>query len=330
MEVIMKKPKNNISKVTVKKKQSGGVVALDQSRGLSSHKVLPKIYISLSNKYIDYQVLFSRNTITHIKGIINKSDNDPVTRNRLNTLLMNRKAISLHSQDEKGDIYFSQWMKGPPHFMPSGSDYNIEEESTSLFLTTFKIEFGNGIPSIKQKENGVIVNVHTVARILQRLGYSANHVEIRKQIDQAIFWYDSIYQLALNGEASSFSGISIKTESGVISGTYVLLKNEISQEYTPVFLARTFISTDIMNQNQFFVYKYTDFEKDNKENEAKELLHLGEIKDEAEGIYDIKKIIELKNVFYSNDNLYERIDASDKNAIVDEITKDDIVNSLHL
>lgn len=40
--------------------------------------------------------------------------------------------------------------------------------------------------------------------------------------------------------------------------------------------------------------------------------------------------MELKNVFYSNDNLYERIDSSDKNSIIDKATKDDIVNSLHL
>jgi hypothetical protein len=214
--------------------------------------------------------------------------------------------------------------------MPSGDDYKIEEETTSLFLETVKIDFNSGTPEIKQKENGVIVNVHTIARILQRLGYSANHVDIKSKIDQAVLWYDSIYQLALNGEVSSFSGISVKTDSGIISGTYVLFRNEISQKYTPVFLARTFISTDIMNHNQMFVYKHTEFEKDRKEKEAKELIHLGKIKDESEGVHDIKRIMELKNVFYSNDNLYERIDFSDKKAVVDKITKDDIVNSLHL
>lgn len=327
----MKKPKNNnISKVSVKKKQSGGVVAIDQESLSSNHKVLPKIYIALSNKYIEHQNLFSRNTITHIKGIIDKNNDISVTKNRINTLLLNRKAISFHSQDEDGNIYFSQWIKGPPHFMPSGDDYKIEEETTSLFLETVKIDFNSGTPEIKQKENGVIVNVHTIARILQRLGYSANHVDIRSKIDQAVLWYDSIYQLALNGEVSSFSGISVKTDSGIISGTYVLFRNEISQKYTPVFLARTFISTDIMNHNQMFVYKHTEFEKDRKEKEAKELIHLGKIKDESEGVHDIKRIMELKNVFYSNDNLYERIDFSDKKAVVDKITKDDIVNSLHL
>lgn len=327
----MKKPKNNnISKITVKKKQSGGVVALDQNKISSNHKILPKVYIALSNKYIEHQDLFSRNTITHIQGILDKNNDEFVTKNRINTLLANRKAISFHSQDKKGDIYFSQWSKGPPHFMPSGDDYKIEEEANSLFLESFKIEFNDGAAKIKRKEDGVIVNVHTIARILQRLGYSVNHVDIRGQIDQIVLWYDSIYQFALRGEVSSFSGISIKTDSGVISGTYVLFKNEISQRHTPVFLARTFISTDIMNNNQMFVYKHTEFEKEKKEEEAKALIHLGKIKDESGGLDDIKRIMELKNVFYSNDNLYERIDSSDKNSIIDKATKDDIVNSLYL
>ena len=328
----MKKIKNKkVSKITIKKRnQTGGVMALDPKDSSINNRILPKIYIALANKYIEHQDIFSKNTLIQVKSIIERSDKKSVLKNRINTFLKNRQAISLYSEDEYGNIYFSQWAKGAPHFTPKGNNYKIEEESTSLYLSTFKIDFSEDTLTIKEKENGVIVNVHTIARILQRLGYTANHITIREQIDQIICWYDSMYQLALNGNISSLSGVSIKTNSGIISGTYVLFKNEISVKYTPVFLARTFISEDIMNSSQSFAYNNIVFEKENRTEDAIRLLHLGIMRDETEAFHDIKKIIELKEFFYSTDNLYQRIDPEDKEAIVDKKTKDDIVDSLIL
>lgn len=324
------KNKNKISKVAIKRKQSGGVVPVDNYQSETNYKILPKIYNSLASKYIKHQNVFSKNTMSEINHIIEKENKISVIRNRITTFLKNRNAISLYSEDEEGNIFFSHWTNDIPNFIVNGYDYKIKEEHNSLSLHTIKINFNNDKVEVKEKENGVIVNTHTIARIFQRLGYSASHIHIREQVDQIMYWYDSIYQIALRGDVASLSGVSFVTDSGVVSGTYILLKNKINGIYTPVFLARTFISEMIMNSSQSFAFKYTDYNKEEKRKNIIQQLHFGKTKEEEEALIDIKKIFELKEFFYSTDNLYERLDDLDKKAFIDKDIKNDIVKSINI
>ena len=329
----MRKNKNkNILKVSVKKKyQSGGVRALSSYSSKSSGAT-PKVFIGLAKKYMRNQDLYSINTLNDVRRYLNSDDeNRHAVFHKAKNYLKNRKAIS-KLKINKNTVYFSYWVKGPPMLVltDNESDFKISEEETSIILKTVQLSLNKyGEFSIKEKETGIVVSIHAVARIIQRLGYNACHTQIKEELDHLIMWYSHIYYASIEGETPFMDGVSVVSENGVFSGTYVLLRNSASNLFQPIYFVRTFLSEGIMTEEQKYVFNYIKNSEIMKGQEKYiDNIQEGFDVDSETILRDLKTLFELKKYFYSKDKLIERFSDSEIKRVVDKTVKDDIISSI--
>ena len=313
----MKKPPINgkvISgvKINKKAKQKGGLAAFDYSRRFPSNKT-PKIYIGLSKQYLRLQNEYVEDTIKDVVEISNKKD----FIENITSYLSHRKCISFWFQEE-GRVSFSAWVQGPPSYSLYSDNYDIDnEEKTALSLVTMTIEDRDGQAYYEIHHNGVVISIHGIARLIQRMGYESEHLSIKREIDQIIPWATLKSSLIANG-LKHMKQLLTPSNHGMWFGSLALVPDR-NREGKPsfVYFVRTFVSEGILEDNQIERLE-TIREEDTTQGEVinqatREFLIRGITPVDEVALPSLIQIMEAKDDFFSEDKFIDRVmDTLDK------------------
>lgn len=330
-----KKGKNPISgvKVMKKDKQRGGLAALNISN-INKHRT-PKIFIGLSKQYLRKQNESVEDLMDYIKNILiehNKEESYLLIKD----LLKNNNRVSRYSIKENR-IFLSAWVQGPPtydlyqknEFQQEKSfdtiedleeddsvvleTYNIDiEEKASLSLLTLDLDFSSENITYSLHHNGIVISIHAIARLIQRMGYQSQHIDIKKEIDQIIPWASIKTSLVANG-LPYMRQLLTPSENGVWCGSLCIIPDRARENsLSPVYFVKTFLSKGLMTDNQLERLKdlcqCDDILTPELYLEVDVFLETLKPPSENVALPGLIKILDAKDDFYSKDKLIDRVE----------------------
>lgn len=293
-------------KINKKAKQKGGLAAFDHSRRFPTNKT-PKIYIGLSKQYLRLQNQYVESTI---EEVVELAKTDEFIKNISAHVKQKMCVTSLSETEDR--ISFSAWVQGPPSFSLFNEDYNLDtEEKTALSLLTMTVKSNDGKPEYAIYHNGVVISIHAIARLIQRMGYESEHISIKKEIDQIIPWATIKSSLMDNGIKYMKQLVS-PSNHGMWFGSMALIPDR-KREMKPsaVYFVRTFVSESILEENQVERLNtmrdlgITDDE--DLKNSINEYLVTKKTPDDEVAISGLIQVMEAKDDFYSEDKFMERV-----------------------